>query len=203
MIEVTGAADDPTLRAHMPVFDATAQYPFQKNPSGQSQAAPASDQAQPQGLPAFQNLTIDMPTPVQHPYGLDSSQVGVDFVLALEHICLWHAQNPSPMLGPESGTGHHLMMIHPILAKSPPRPGLKSGQLAAPHTPMPTGMKWTVPAVELEKLLSFSEGLDLDGEITPVEAWQRLRTHPKFMTLTPTALETLRAALLTVVQCYG
>ena len=206
MIEVAGAADDPTIRAHMPVFDAAAPFPFQKDSdssaTSQTTQLPTPISAEQQHLPSFEPMTVDMPTAVHHPYGLDSSQVGVDFVLALEHPCLWHAQNPNPELGVDSGTGHQLMLINPIMVRSPRRQGLKVG-VAPSQGPLPQGTKWSVPALELEKLLSFSEGLDLDGELTPVQAWQRIRLHSKFINLTPTGLETLRESLLSMVQCYG
>jgi hypothetical protein len=211
-IEVAGAPNDPTIRAHLPVFDASAPFPFQKDMNQQvaAQPPPAGNLAQPSSnvrneygsRPTVDTMNLDVPASVGHPHGLDAAQVGIDFVLALEHICLWHAQFPSPMLGPESGTGHRLMLINPIMACAPPRqqPPKGTDPITTAYSP---GTKWSVPANELEKLLSYSESLPLDGEITPVQAWQRVKNHTKFCDLTPSGLEALQASLLTVVDCYG
>ena len=67
----------------------------------------------------------------------------------------------------------------------------------------PSGSQWHVPAGELERLLDLSQQIDLDGEITPVQAWQTIRYHPRFDTLLPQQLESLRDALLPSVKCYG
>ena len=57
--------------------------------------------------------------------------------------------------------------------------------------------------MELEKLLNFSNKLSLDGEITPVEAWQRIRQHAHFEMLTTDGLDALKEMLLPQVNCYG
>ncbi|KAK5071403.1 hypothetical protein LTR70_010578 [Exophiala xenobiotica] len=66
-----------------------------------------------------------------------------------------------------------------------------------------TGTTWDVPIVELQKLLNLSERLSLDGEITPIEAWQRICRHAGFSRLTRSMLESLRAELAGQVACYG
>ncbi|KAH0840774.1 hypothetical protein AYO21_00575 [Fonsecaea monophora] len=148
-------------------------------------------------------------TPMQHPQGLGATQVGVDFVLALEHVCLGHH---AAHAAADDGSGHELMLMSPIMWHSPARG--PSTTVSAQHhsttapdvttaTGLPSGTRWSVPAVELEKLLDFSDKLSLDGEITPVEAWQRVRQHPNFGDLTRDGLEALKATLLPEVQCYG
>ncbi|EXJ69797.1 uncharacterized protein A1O5_06868 [Cladophialophora psammophila CBS 110553] len=148
-------------------------------------------------------------TPMQHPQGLGATQVGVDFVLALEHVCLEHHAAHATA---DDGTGHEMMLMSPIMWHSParPQPALTAASsrqpavaTAATESGLPSGTRWSVPAVELEKLLDFSDKLSLEGEITPVEAWQRVRQHPNFGNLTRDGLEALKATLLPEVHCYG
>ena len=203
-IEVLGKTDGPQLlRAHMPAFDAAAPYPFERETSqGSSRLRSTSSGTDSSGMRNFsnpRNTDVAMTGTTRHPFGLDSSQVGIDFVLALEHPCLYHHQLPNSELAGNIGAGHELMVLSPIMsAKGAPALETKGKQQR-----LPTSSKWSVPAIELEKLLSFSQGLDLDGEVTPIQAWQRIRNHPRFSQMTPTSLETIRESLMCVVQCYG
>ncbi len=203
MIEVLGDPDEPQrIRAHMPAFDAAAPYPFERDPAQDTTRRSRSASTELSGVRNYSHpLQSNIPRheAARHPYGLDSSQVGIDFVLALEHPCLYHHQLPNPQLAGGIGTGHELMVSSPVM-RAPGAPGV---QMNGQNPRLPTSSRWNVPAIELEKLLSFTEGLDLDGEITPIQAWQRIRIHPNFLDLTPIALATLRESLLTVVQCYG
>ncbi|OCT45688.1 hypothetical protein CLCR_01540 [Cladophialophora carrionii] len=164
-------------------------------------------------------------TTMPHPQGLGATQVGVDFVLALEHVCLEHHTEHA---NADDGSGHGMMLMSPIMWHSPapqaagrntttPRRQQRQQQQQLPSSPaatrltapaptssgLPSGTRWSVPAIELEKLLDFSDRLSLDGEITPVEAWQRIRQHPNFDGLTRDGLETLKQTLLPEVTCYG
>lgn len=180
-----------TLRARMPPGE-TTRYPISsqldqhtpgKDGYGTSDILSATSSST-----VYQSSSPNIQT--AHPYGLDKSQVGIDFVLALEQPCLPHHGGASTA-GPSAG--HSMMMLTPIMARSPP----------TTSTSLPVGTKWNVPAIELEKLLAFSERLILEEEITPVQAWQRIRFHDKFNLLTPTALASLQTALLLEVQCHG
>ena len=62
---------------------------------------------------------------------------------------------------------------------------------------------WEIPAVELDRLLNLSFNLDLDGEVTPVQAWNRIRSHPGFRMLTPPALQALGLAIAKEISCFG
>ena len=203
MIEVLGKPDEPQrIRAHMPAFDASAPYPFERDPAQDPARRSRSASSELSGVRNYSHpLHTSLPAheATRHPYGLDSSQVGIDFVLALEHPCLYHHQLPNPELAGMIGTGHELMVSSPVM-RAPGAPGV---QTKGKQPRLPTPAKWNVPAIELEKLLSFTQGLDLDGEITPIQAWQRIRMHPNFSDMTPTALEVLRESLMTVVTCYG
>ncbi|KAK5165268.1 uncharacterized protein LTR77_009366 [Saxophila tyrrhenica] len=129
-----------------------------------------------------------------------TTQLGVDFVLALEHVCLHHHDFISPELeeeGDEGATGHASMLQRPVIRYAPP----------AAFSPMtfgrPATTQWGVPAVELETLLSLSRRLELSDEITPVQAWQRILAHPNYNELRPGALEALCQQLVPEVRCYG
>ena len=132
-------------------------------------------------------------------YGLDSAQVGINFVLALEQPCLYHHSIPSvPMLAHgELGTGHSLMLSSPIMEHSP------NYSLNPLKLGWPRGAKWNIPAVELEKLLTFSEQIELEGEVTPVQIWNLVLRHGNFSSMTPEKLEDLRDSLLPNVKCLG
>lgn len=124
--------------------------------------------------------------PVPHPSGLDAAQIGIDFVLALEHPCLHHTRNDL-----ESGDsyGHILTAQAPLLTHAP--------------RPIQPTSSWTIPAAEIERLLNLSSQLNLAGELTPVQAWSRIRSYPGFEKLNLDQLETLKEALLKEIQCYG
>ncbi|KIX08985.1 uncharacterized protein Z518_00063 [Rhinocladiella mackenziei CBS 650.93] len=139
--------------------------------------------------------TTSISDSMPHPQGLGATQVGVDFVLALEHVCLGHHARHSVNT---EGSGHEMMLMSPIMSRSPP-----FAQSTQTDSGLPDGTRWSVPAVELEKLLEFSDRLSLDGEVTPVEAWQRIRQHPNFSNLTRDGLEALKATLIPEVKCYG
>lgn len=130
--------------------------------------------------PAAPNL------PTCHPHGLDAAQVGIDFVLTLESPCLDHTKND---LESSNSYGHILTAQAPLLTNR-----LRSLKQAS---------SWTVPAVEIERLLNLSSQLNLAGELTPVQAWSRIRAYPGFEKLNLDRLEILKQALLQEVQCYG
>ncbi|KAJ9612656.1 hypothetical protein H2204_015030 [Knufia peltigerae] len=139
----------------------------------------------------------DLSSAIPHPQDLGTAQTGVDFVLGLEYVCLGHHAVHNADI---DGSGHEMMLMSPIMRCSPP---LSQPTDGGSGSGLPDGTKWNVPAVELEKLLEFSDRLSLDGEITPVEAWQRIRLHPRFPDLTMAGLEDIRSKLVPEVKCYG
>lgn len=206
-----------SLRAQMPIRRSTSSSDFPQLLPTSTQAAGQRAGLGSTAVPFFDSTDPSATAPVAdpvmalyqrqhrsytspHPQRLDSSQVGVDFVLALEQVCFSH--RPFVVAGThsdsEEGTGHTMMLLGPIMTRSPP---LRKTTRAVPE--YPEGTTWSVPAGELERLLQLSERLSLDGEITPVEAWQRIRHHPHFANLTADVLETLRAGLIPETQCYG
>ena len=121
-----------------------------------------------------------------HPDDLDAPQTGIDFVLSLEQPCLGHTWG-NPLNG--SCSGHALTAQAPLLTAAPPA--------------VTTSSSWKIPAVEIERLLVLSPQLNLLGEVTPVQAWSRIRTYPGFERMTKDHLEALKYALVQEVQCYG
>jgi hypothetical protein len=84
--------------------------------------------------------------------------------------------------------GHALTMQAALLAQAP-----NLGQQSS----------WELPAIELDRLLSLSSALDLSGEVTPVQAWSRIRSHPGFYRLTPWGLQALTQAIAEKIGCFG
>jgi hypothetical protein len=132
-----------------------------------------------------------------HPHDLDAAQVAVDFVLDLERPCLSHH---GPEVHDGEFSGHKLMVQTPIMASSSTPRQIYNMK---PDGELPNNATWTVPAVEVERLLNLSSRLSLEGELTPIEAWQRIKQHPGFATLNRGRLQELKSVILPEVQCYG
>lgn len=63
---------------------------------------------------------------------------------------------------------------------------------------------WQVPEVSIERLLELSSTIPLvDGEVTPVQAWDQVRRHAQFSGLEVERLNMLKEKLVTHVKCYG
>ena len=65
----------------------------------------------------------------------------------------------------EYGTHSH-MASHTLLTYAPK-------DLSGPAS-------WKVPGADIQRLLNMSNNFQLQGEITPVQAWYKLRTHARF-----------------------
>jgi hypothetical protein len=207
-------AQMPPPESYFPGAAAQQQGPNVLNPAdvSYSNLLHSGSTTSASSAPPIPPISSSMP----HPQGLGATQVGVDFVLALEHVCLEHHAEHSAA---HEGSGHEMMLMSPIMWHSPARQDAQHAshsQRASPQPPtsaaqqpphpssgLPTGTRWSVPALELEKLLDFSDKLSLNGEITPVEAWQRIRQHPNFEGMTRDGLDALKETLLPEVTCYG
>ena len=62
---------------------------------------------------------------------------------------------------------------------------------------------WTTSGAIIKELLNLSSSINLEGEITPVEAWHRLHSHPEFYRLDRRGVEALKRKLSTYVRCCG
>lgn len=91
---------------------------------------------------------------------------------------------------PNMNSGHSFTFNAALIASAP----------STDHLQEP----WTVPTATLERLLELSDTLSVNfGELTPVQAWQRVRHHPKFSDLTQEKLQVLVTNLSKEVKCHG
>lgn len=97
---------------------------------------------------------------------------------------------PYPADSPSEDPANHVMMISaPLIAR-------------APTTPKPN-TSWQTSGAIIKELLSLSSSINLEGEITPVEAWHRLHTHHHFWKLDRAGIERLKRDLSGSVKCCG
>lgn len=175
--------------------------------------APSLSRQQYSGTVRSQFSHTDSPHPHNHLHSasptrglnvnnLDTAQAAVDFVLALEKPCLAHQPADFDDLDADAN-GHSLMLQTPFLTRQPNRAKDSAGSARVGERHFNPQTTWSVPALEIEKLLSLSHRLSLDGELTPIEAWQRLRKHPGFEGMKYDQLEAVRDVLLQNVKCYG
>lgn len=120
---------------------------------------------------------------------VDTPEVAVDFVLALEYPCMQHLPHPSDPSS-EDPSNHTLMVSTPLVS-------------SAPRSFQRCDTNWTANATMIKGLLNLSLSINLEGEITPVEAWHRLRQHPNFARLDKWAIEKIKADLSASVRCEG
>ena len=102
-------------------------------------------------------------------------------------MCVRANQDPE-----QPPNGHAMMMTCP-----PPSHVEKHPDAPYPHQ-MPA-----VPNSDLMRLLSLSKDLPLEGEITPVIALHKIRSHPRFSELTLADFEAIKGELQTKTRCYG
>lgn len=62
---------------------------------------------------------------------------------------------------------------------------------------------WTASGAIIKELLNLSSSINLEGEITPVEAWRLLHLHPEFSRLDRRGVEALKKHLSTATRCCG
>ncbi|KAL8777532.1 MAG: hypothetical protein Q9213_007813 [Squamulea squamosa] len=137
-------------------------------------------------LPKDFGSSFEDPLPGMASRTLDTAEVAVDFVLALEHICMPHIPHPGDQPS-DDPTNHALLMSTALTAR-------------APGPPQPSS-SWSANGAMIKELLNLASAINLQGEITPVEAWHRLRQHPGFSRLDKWALEKIKGDLSTSVRC--
>lgn len=132
----------------------------------------------------------------------DITQLGINFILALEQPCLSHRNHvPDDLIITDSmgAAGHEAMLTSTITARGP-----ESIIVDTYFDEHPPGTQWTVPTAQLEGLLRSSQSLGLSTEeVTPVQAWQTVTQHNRFDGLGIKFLERLRSVLMPMVECYG
>lgn len=73
---------------------------------------------------------------------------------------------------------------------------------SAPQQPQPNMVwDWTASYSAIQELLNISSSINLDGEITPVEAWNQLHQHPGFERLDRQSIDNLKNELSGAVRC--
>ncbi|EAS27792.3 uncharacterized protein CIMG_08996 [Coccidioides immitis RS] len=193
-VSVDGALDKPRIFPPDPIdldsrkMPTPDQTPCCLQPAITNDSPNAASQSPPNHTvgPNHCNHAV-LPTSSQgHPLGLDATQVGVDFVLFLERHCLQHART-SCAKSPFSG--HILTFQTPLLANGP--------------DVLHDNDTWEIPACHLDRLFDLAGALNLEGDITPVQAWNRIKQHSLFHKLNAETLRNLTVQLRKEVQCFG
>ena len=117
----------------------------------------------------------------------ETLNIGIDFVLFLEKCC------PSANQGnaQEGNTSDTISANHTASDHADPAPYsvfFESSQTAF---------------AEVELLLELSSQLNLFGDITPVQAWARIRSHPRFEKVGRHELESLKEAMMAHMHSSG
>ncbi|KAK4157561.1 hypothetical protein C8A00DRAFT_40135 [Chaetomidium leptoderma] len=119
----------------------------------------------------------------------------MEFVLALEKPCLAHIhgdpENPQQANGHALTVTSHLLVLSPQPLSSPPSPELLNEACAK------------APASILDRLLTLSTNLAVEGEVTPAQAWNRIRCQPQFDRLKADGLRAFTRKLGTAAKCHG
>lgn len=103
----------------------------------------------------------------------------------------YSAAMPSVSLSEANPTFHVQMASAPLVA-------------SAPRPPEPnTKWNWTASSTIIRQLLTLSSTINLAGEITPVEAWNRVRQHPDFWRFDRRQIDNLKNELSGEVKCCG
>ncbi|KAF2465855.1 uncharacterized protein BDR25DRAFT_306370 [Lindgomyces ingoldianus] len=143
-----------------------------------------------QGLSTTNQLTISASNLSLR--DMDQTNVGMEFVLTLEAPCLHHTQGDPHE--PHLPSGHALTASAPLLFQNPTQPVITTS------TKSPS---WEAPHLGLEKLLNLSSNFELSDELTPVQAWHQIRSHPDFESIEVPSLRRLTEDMLKHVKCYG
>ncbi|MCJ1276103.1 hypothetical protein MMC21_003908 [Puttea exsequens] len=118
----------------------------------------------------------------------DTIEIAIDFVLALEHPCMPHI--PTPDAPPSVDPANHLMLAStPLVAQARATPQLHQ--------------TWSTSGAIIKELLNLSSSINLEGEITPIEAWHRLYQHQDFWRLDKDHIHKLKCELSFRVKCCG
>ena len=99
----------------------------------------------------------------------------------------------------------HPCMAHPGMTRDEPTHSHMATSTLLAYAPqnLEGAATWEVPGADIQHLLNMSNGFQLEGEITPVQAWYRLKLHPRFGDLKQNQVEALKRILFSTVKCYG
>lgn len=101
---------------------------------------------------------------------------------SLERPCLYHTQIMRP-------SSQALSMQSTLLQHGP--------------STFTTDTRWEVSAEAFQRLFEMADKLDLNGYITPVQAWNRIRDHENFSRLTREKLRALEHNMRPNIRCQG
>ncbi|KAI0597469.1 hypothetical protein F4775DRAFT_560332 [Biscogniauxia sp. FL1348] len=124
---------------------------------------------------------------------LDPEILGMDFVLTLESPCLGHLHGDPDQ--PDEPNGHALTTSAQLQFSSP-------SSHTKPHEPRAKSSHHPPEAV-LSRLLDLAPSLCSDGEVTPIQAWNYVRCHPRFGGAAVRSLRHLEERLRSTVTCHG
>ncbi|KAJ5483532.1 hypothetical protein N7530_002778 [Penicillium desertorum] len=122
-------------------------------------------------------------------------QTGVDVSIRIFHpYSRYCAHEPGDWNGhacrsSAQPSGHAVSMQGTLLQLAPPTLDSES--------------RWQVSAEVFQKLFEMADKLDLNGYITPVQAWNRINDHENFPRLTRERLKTLQNAMRPHIKCQG
>ncbi|KAJ5999612.1 hypothetical protein N7481_000021 [Penicillium waksmanii] len=126
----------------------------------------------------------------EHPFKQRMTDMGMEFVLALEQPCLPHLERQ-----PDKSNGHALLasatLVHPH--KHLYTPSTLSKHASSPQS----------PAFIFDKLLALSEELVLDDELSPTQAWCHIVQQSWANKLDSAILRELSASLFKLIKCHG
>jgi hypothetical protein len=119
---------------------------------------------------------------------------------SLESPCLSHITDAPP----DASMGHALMASATLLHHHHHHDSRSHSPSShhQPHNQDPQA--WQIPTSGIERLLQLSASIPIeDSELTPVQAWELLRTRPNFGSLEVERLSVLQETLVRSVKCYG
>ncbi|KAJ5198657.1 uncharacterized protein N7498_007774 [Penicillium cinerascens] len=118
------------------------------------------------------------------------TDMGMEFVLALEHPCLPHLERH-----PDKPNGHSLLTSATLVHSHDHQYASSMLSKYAPST--------YNPAFIFDKLLALSEELVLDDELSPTQAWCYILQQSWVNNLDGVKLRELSASLLKLIKCHG
>jgi hypothetical protein len=114
---------------------------------------------------------------------------------SLEAPCIHHIQGESSETSHQP-TGHALTASAPLLYQAPNQP-VSTGPSSSPQS-------WPASNTGLERLLTLSSHVPVaDDEMTPVQAWNQIRSHPNYHNVGVGGLRRLTEDMSKHVKCYG
>jgi hypothetical protein len=149
----------------------------------------------------WNGLRLDVSRPYRSPYGRNRPCERItDNRTSLESPCLSHITDAPP----DAPMGHALMASATLLHHHHHHDSCShcSPSHHQPHNQDPQTRQ--IPTSGIERLLQLSASIPIeDSELTPVQAWELLRTRPNFGSLEVERLSVLQETLVRSVKCYG